>query len=102
MSRCDAICEDFENGKRYNLRRVIVTPAEKRCSRHAKFFVKVGHGWLNLCNTHKRLHDEGFVDAVGRVTPKSDIAAERNARARAIARRVRLSRGSLLLRRRRR
>ena len=96
-TQCGAICEDFANGKRYNLRRVIVTPAEKQCSRKAKHEVRLkdfpNHRsiLLPLCNVHYRLHVEGFVGVDGRVFAKSAIAAERTARARRAAQKTRLA-----------
>lgn len=75
--QCMAICEDYENGTRYNLRRVIVTPAEKRCSRKAKNTIKSPEGELCFCNLHQRLCLEGFIDEKGVVLNRDMIRETR-------------------------
>lgn len=71
--KCQAIIEDYRNGERYNLARVIVSPETRQC----RFEAKSRLGKLCLCKTHVRLAYEGFVDVSGQVASKGDIAITR-------------------------
>lgn len=71
---CAAIIEDYANGTRNNLVRVIVTPKSRVCSREAT--CRLGH--LRLCWQHGKLAKEGLVDDDGRVAPRGDLRAVRD------------------------
>lgn len=72
--RCAAIIEDYANGTRNNLVRVIVTPKSRACSHAATY--KLGH--LRLCAQHGKLAAEGLVDDDGHVAPRGDLRAVRD------------------------
>jgi len=67
--KCQAIVEDYANGTRNNLVRVIVVPKDKPCSRVAR--VKLGH--LCLCAQHSQLAQDGLINYDGRVAPRGDL-----------------------------
>jgi len=70
---CQAIVDDLDYAKTFNLRRMIVSPGDKPCSRKA--VEHVGH--LHLCKVHARMAREGLVEENGRVAPKVEIALVR-------------------------
>ena len=71
---CAAIVEDYANGTRNNLVRVIVTPKSRACARAATCVL----GHLKLCTQHGKLAKEGLVDDDGHVAPRGDLHAVRD------------------------
>jgi len=68
-AKCQATVEDFENGTRYNLARVFITPVAKPCSRNAKFQV----GAFCFCTQHAKLALEGLIDDDGSVATRNAL-----------------------------
>jgi hypothetical protein len=67
--KCQAIVEDYANGRRNNLVRVIVTPKDKPCSRIAR--IKLGN--FCFCALHAKLAQDGLINHDGHVAPRGDL-----------------------------
>jgi hypothetical protein len=72
--RCNAIIEDYANGTRNNLSRVIVVPKSRCCTHRATCSL----GKLYLCTQHSKLAKEGLVNEDGQVAPRGDLRAVRD------------------------
>jgi hypothetical protein len=68
-TKCQATVEDFENGTRYNLARVFITPVAKPCSRNAKLQV----GEFCFCAQHAKLALGGLIDDDGSVATRNAL-----------------------------
>jgi hypothetical protein len=67
--QCQATIEDYENGTRNNLVRVIVVPLSRRCTKKATS--RFAH--LCLCTQHLKLAVDGLIEESGNVAPRGDI-----------------------------
>lgn len=68
--QCQAVIEDFANGKPYpGLRRGVTVPMRRRCTRTARH----GVGPLQLCVQHTILARDGLIDTDGAVAPRAAI-----------------------------
>jgi hypothetical protein len=69
--RCEAIIEDFVNGKSYSgLRQPTTVPLHREC----RFEAKKKLGRLRLCSRHVAMALDGFLAPTGEVTPRTDRA----------------------------